>query len=160
MSSGKNKTTEVLNHLLNEGTITSMQAFELYGATRLSAIIFELRKKYDIDTLDMECVDRYGHTCHFAKYRMRGIVSFSDNNWYEYMFLYSANEYTGEMTECSEGDLVWVPMEDVLTRLPVWEGDKIFLKLMQSGEPFFSLKLRYENKVLKKAILNGNELQF
>ena len=95
-----------------------------------------------------------------TKYRMRGIVSFSDNNWYEYMFLYSANEYTGEMTECSEGDLVWVPMEDVLARLPVWEGDKIFLKLMQSGEPFFSLKLRYENKVLKKAILNGNELQF
>lgn len=67
-----NKTTEVLRHLLSKGTITSMEAFELYGATRLSAIIFNLRKDYDIDTLDMECTDRYGHTCHFAKYRMRG----------------------------------------------------------------------------------------
>lgn len=95
-----------------------------------------------------------------TKYALRGVVSFSDNDWYEYMFLYSAYEYSGEMTECNEGDLVWVPKEDVLTKLPIWEGDRIFLKLMQRGEPFFSLKLRYENRVLKKAVLNGSEIPF
>lgn len=65
----KDKTNEVLNHLRREGSITSMEAFELYGATRLSAIIFRLRKKgYDIQTTSDMCTDRYGHRCNFAKY--------------------------------------------------------------------------------------------
>lgn len=64
-----NKTTEVLKHLKVKGSITSMEAFKLYGATRLSAIIFTLRKRgYDITTEDGSCVDRYGHTCNYAKY--------------------------------------------------------------------------------------------
>ena len=63
-----NKTQQVLRHLQTKGTITSMEAFEQYGATRLSAIIFNLRVHYIIDTVDMEIVDRYGNTCHFAKY--------------------------------------------------------------------------------------------
>lgn len=67
----KNKATEVLKHLKVNGTITSMEAFELYGATRLSAIIFNLRKKgYNIVTEENVCVDRYGHSCHFAKYHL------------------------------------------------------------------------------------------
>ena len=91
-------------------------------------------------------------------YSLRGVVSFSDNDWYEYMFLYSAGGFEGEIIECDEGDLVWVDKEDSVTRLPIWEGDKIFLRLMNDGAPFFSLKLRYDNKVLKKAVLNGKEL--
>ena len=91
-------------------------------------------------------------------YRLRGIVSFSDNDWYEYMFLYSAYAYEGEMTECNEGDLVWKDKNEVLTKLPVWEGDKIFLRLMNEGRPFFSLKLGYENKVLKRVILDGEDI--
>ena len=63
-----NKTQQVLRHLQTKGTITSMEAYDLYGATRLSAIIFNLRVHYIIDTVDMEIVDRYGNTCHFAKY--------------------------------------------------------------------------------------------
>lgn len=70
-----NKTNEVLKHLQEKETITSMEAYDLYGATRLSAIIFNLRKRYNIDTLDMECTDRYGYTCHFAKYRYRGEIN-------------------------------------------------------------------------------------
>ena len=70
-----NKTNKVLKHLQEKETITSMEAYDLYGATRLSAIIFNLRKQYNIDTLDMECTDRYGHTCHFAKYRYRGEIN-------------------------------------------------------------------------------------
>jgi len=63
-----NKTQQVLRHLQTKGTITSMEAFEQYGATRLSAIIFNLRVHYIIDTVDMEITDRYDNTCHFAKY--------------------------------------------------------------------------------------------
>lgn len=69
-----NKTQEVLKYLQKNGTITSMEAFEKFGATRLSAIIFELRKKYNIDTIEMVCNDRYGRECHFARYTYKGEI--------------------------------------------------------------------------------------
>lgn len=88
-------------------------------------------------------------------YKLRGVVSFSDNDWYEYMFLYSGYDFKGSVTVCSEGDLVWVDKEKSVTELPIWEGDKIFLKPMNEGKPFFSLKLHYENKVLRSVVLDG-----
>ena len=69
-----NKTKEVLKHLQNKGSITSMEAFHEYGATRLSAIIFCLRKKYEIETVDRVCVDRYGRECCFAEYTYKGEI--------------------------------------------------------------------------------------
>ena len=67
-----NKTREILQYMRNEGGITSMEAFKLFGATRLSSIIFSLRKQgYNIDTIDMECIDRYGHTVRYAKYVLK-----------------------------------------------------------------------------------------
>ena len=64
-----NKTQEVLKHLQNNNEITSRQAIELFGATRLSAIIFKLRKRgYNIITKREEIIDRYGNTCQFARY--------------------------------------------------------------------------------------------
>jgi len=80
--------------------------------------------------------------------KLRGIVTFSDGDWYEYMFLYSAENFEGELIECNEGDLVWVEKEKVLSELPVWEGDKIFLGMMQQDSPFFSLKLKYDHRKL------------
>lgn len=63
------KTSEVLNHLKEHGSITSNEAWELYGATRLSAIIFNLRKRgHDIETVTMGMTDRYGHAANYAKY--------------------------------------------------------------------------------------------
>ncbi len=60
------KTSKVLDHLKEHGSITSLEAFELYGATRLSAIIFNLKHKgYEIKTADEVCVDSYGHKCNF-----------------------------------------------------------------------------------------------
>lgn len=65
----RDKTSEVLKHLKVKGSITSLEAFNLYGATRLSAIIFNLRKRgYKIKSADGKCIDRYGHKCNFAKY--------------------------------------------------------------------------------------------
>jgi len=64
-----NKTTAVLSHLMDNGSITSMDAIERYGATRLSAIIFNLRRRgYDIETVTMGMTDRYGHAVNYAKY--------------------------------------------------------------------------------------------
>lgn len=63
------KTSMVLNHLKKHGTITSMEAIENYGATRLSAIIFNLRKKgYNIETEDIHGVDRYGNNMVYGRY--------------------------------------------------------------------------------------------
>ena len=93
-----------------------------------------------------------------TSYRMRGVVSFSEGDWYEYMFLYSADGFTGELTDCSEGELLWVDKEIAVNELPSWEGDRIFLRLMQEDRPFFSLKLRYQHKKLISAVLDGNNI--
>lgn len=64
-----NKTEKVLNHLREYGSITSLEAIELYGATRLSAIIFTLRKRgLNIDTIDLPFTDRFGMKSHYGKY--------------------------------------------------------------------------------------------
>lgn len=87
--------------------------------------------------------------------RYRGIVTFVSDQMpvAEYMHLFTADAFTGEVRECDEGDLEWIPIEELL-RLPMWEGDKIFLRLLQTNEPFFSLKLVYEGETLREARLN------
>ena len=67
--SRQTKTSKVLEHLKNNGTITSLEAIDLYGATRLSAIIYNLRVRgYNIKTEDMPFVDRFGQAAHYGKY--------------------------------------------------------------------------------------------
>ncbi len=95
-----------------------------------------------------------------TNYRLRGVVTFSDGNVYEYMFLFSASEYTGELIECNEGELVWVEKEKVLKELPIWEGDRIFLRLLEENSPFFSLKLTYEGRKLESAVLDNRLMRF
>ena len=77
--------------------------------------------------------------------RYRGIVTFvSDKYGTEYMHLFFSDEFSGELTrDCNEGNLEWIKKSELLS-LPMWEGDKIFLKLLDTEERFFSLKLVYE----------------
>ena len=79
----------------------------------------------------------------------RGLVTFvSDEFGTEYMHLFTANGYDGEINyDCDEGKLEWVKKEDIC-KLPIWEGDKIFLDLLKSDCNFFSLKLVYEGERL------------
>lgn len=74
----------------------------------------------------------------------RGIVTFvSDIYGTEYMHLFTADSFSGKLCEtCDEGELEWVRKEDVFS-LPIWEGDKIFFKLLDTEKRFFSLKLVY-----------------
>lgn len=91
-------------------------------------------------------------------YRFRGLVTFiSDTGVTEYMCLYTADRFEGELTDCNEGNLRWVKKEDLL-QLSLWEGDKIFLDLIRKESPFFSLKLRYEGDALLEAVLDGNDI--
>lgn len=93
-------------------------------------------------------------------YRFRGVVTFDcEGQETQYMHLFTATAWTGEMiAECNEGDLEWVPKEKVYD-LPIWEGDKIFFRLLEEERPFFSLKLSYDAKdVLLRAVLDGRVL--
>ena len=94
-----------------------------------------------------------------TSYRFRGIVTFISDKWQtEYMCLYTADGFEGEMTECEEGVLTWVPKSEI-ENLTIWEGDKIFLKLLADEAPFFSLKLRYEGEKLVEAVVNGESVE-
>ena len=93
-------------------------------------------------------------------YRYRGLVTFvSDRYATEYMHLFTADGFTGELKECDEGVLEWVPYE-TMRKLPTWEGDAIFLDLISREDtPFFSLKLRYVGEELAEAVLDGRHLK-
>lgn len=89
--------------------------------------------------------------------RLRGILTFLIDDLYEMTFLYTADSFDGELTECSEGDLVWVKKEEI-GNLPIWEGDRIFFYLLNTREDVFSLKLTYVQDVLKEVALDGVKL--
>ena len=68
-----NKHKQVLEHLRTYGTITSWQAIQCYGATRLASIICDLRKRgYNIETQTRIEKDRNGNTCQYAVYVWKG----------------------------------------------------------------------------------------
>ena len=91
-------------------------------------------------------------------WKFRGLVTFiSDTGVTEYMCLYTADQFEGEITDCSEGTLEWVKKEEIFG-LNLWEGDKIFFRLMNENHPFFSLKLRYEGDQLVEAVLDGRNI--
>ena len=89
-----------------------------------------------------------------TSYQFRGIVTFISDEWPdEYMCLYTADKYTGDIGNCDEGELVWVEKGKIMD-LNIWEGDKIFLKLLMENQPFFSLKLEYKGDKLINTVLN------
>lgn len=93
------------------------------------------------------------------RWRYRGIVTFISDVWQcEYMHLFTADSWTGEMRECDEGDLQWIDKGELFD-LSLWEGDRIFLKLiLDDNQPFFSLKLTYKGDDLVDARLDGKTL--
>lgn len=83
-----------------------------------------------------------------TEYRLRGIVTFLSDKWEgEYMYLFTATDYTGEMIECDEGNLEWVEIDKVCD-LPIWEGDKLFFNELSNGKSFFTMMLKYEGERL------------
>lgn len=95
-----------------------------------------------------------------ASYKFRAIITFIyDKDIVEYMHLYTADEFSGDMIECDEGNLSWVPKSKLLD-LELWDGDRIFLRLLDERDDFFSLKLIYDkNDNLVEAVLDGNRIK-
>ena len=94
-----------------------------------------------------------------TSWQCRGVVTFlNDTCEGEYMYLFTADGFEGNMTQCDEGDLQWVERE-FLNALPKWEGDQIFLDLLWQNAPFFLLTLRYHGDTLVEAILNGEKIR-
>ena len=115
-----------------------------------------------------------------TSYQLRGIVTFhysEDDNtepddngsnelqfnenksvYTEYMFLYTADQFEGDLKECDEGELRFVKKSE-LKNLYFWSGDEIFLRLIRENHPVFDLKLTYRGRTLKSAVLDGKELE-
>lgn len=92
-------------------------------------------------------------------WRARGIVTFVSDEWgTEYMHLFTCDRFSGSVKDCDEGVLEWVDKSRLLS-LPIWEGDKIFLRLLDEGAPFFLLKLCYKGDELIYAALNGEKIK-
>ncbi len=104
-----------------------------------------------------EAMEETGLT--LTQYRYRGIVTFLTENPEndQYMHLFTADGFTGELKTCDEGDLQWVS-RDFIDSLPQWEGDRIFLRLLWENAPWFELTLQYEGDRLVRAVLNGTEI--
>ena len=100
-----------------------------------------------------EAFEETGLTLQKCEYR--GIVTFVSDMWAtEYMHIFTCRDFIGEIKECDEGVLEWVDKKKIYN-LPLWEGDKIFLKLIENPDtPFFSLRLEYEGDTLISAILD------
>ena len=90
--------------------------------------------------------------------RYCGIVTFVSDKWEtEYMHIFHSDDFSGELKDCDEGELCWVDIKEIYN-LPIWEGDKIFLRLIEEKAPFFSLKLQYEGDKLINSVLNGEKI--
>ena len=95
-----------------------------------------------------------------TSWRCRGVVTFlTSGPWEgEYMYLFTADGFEGQLKTCDEGQLEWISHEK-LDSLPKWEGDKIFLDLLWQDAPFFLLTLRYDGDTLVEAILDGKKIR-
>ena len=110
------------------------------------------------DCVLREAKEETGYT--LTSYQYRGLVTFvfADVEM-EFMSLFTADGFEGEPIECNEGVLEWVPIEDI-ENLNLWEGDKIFFRLLEEKIPFFSLKLVYNlDGQLESAALNGKVME-
>ena len=108
------------------------------------------------DCILREVLEETGLT--LTSYQYRGIVTFVSDVWEtEFMHLFTADAFTGTIRDCDEGELEWISKDRYLS-LPMWEGDKIFLRLLQTDCPIFSLKLVYQGESLQSAVLNGTPL--
>ena len=84
-------------------------------------------------------------------YRFRGLITFVSDEWgVEYMHLFTCTAFSGDLIECDEGDLVWLPKAELLGK-KMWAGDRLFLRALDERTDFFTLKLRYEGERLVEA---------
>lgn len=107
------------------------------------------------ECLIREVKEETGYT--LESWKFCGIVTFVDGDFSEYMHIFTSDKFSNDEINCTEGTLKWIPIDEVES-LNLWEGDRIFLKLIKNKNPFFSLKLVYKNGNLVEKILNGRKI--
>ena len=100
------------------------------------AAIREIKEETGLDVHSLSC---------------SGEVLFVYDDYQEKMYVYEITDFSGELIECNEGDLKWIPIKDIYN-YPMWEGDKVFLPLLINNKPFFNIELHYKNDVLVKVV--------
>lgn len=114
------------------------------GETPMQCVLRECREETGLTLLDC---------------RARGIIRFrSDGYPDEDMHLFTATRFEGALTACDEGDLAWIDKQKLLA-LTLWEGDRVFLKLLDTRHDWFDLRLEYRGESLRRAVLDGVELE-
>lgn len=119
---------------LNEGKWIGVGGHIETNETPDQALLREVKEETNLDLLS---------------FKLRGLIYFQNNDFKEVMYLYTSNEFVGNIKECNEGELHFINKSDILN-LNLWEGDRIFLKYLDDDEPYFELELIYENKKLIK----------
>lgn len=109
--------------------------------------------KFEKDESPEECIVREVKEetgLELISYKLRCIVTYVSTNWEtEYMYVFTSNEFSGNLTDCNEGDLQWIDKSKI-SMLNTWEGDKIFFEKIQNNDNFFTVKFNYDgNKLLK-----------
>ena len=117
---------------LNEGFWIGVGGHVESGETPEQTIVREVKEETGLDLLS---------------FKKRGLIYFKNDDFEEEMYLYTSSDFKGDIISCNEGDLHWVDISKVM-ELPIWEGDKIFLKYLVDDEPYFELKLIYKKKKL------------
>lgn len=128
-------------HDVNEGKWIGLGGHFEYGESPEECLLREVKEETGLT---------------LTGFRFRGICTFASQGWpSEYMCLYTADAFEGQLNlECNEGELRWVDKKDLMS-LSLWEGDKVFLKLLAEDGPFFSLKLSYIGDELVECVLDG-----
>ena len=98
------------------------------GETKEAACIREIKEETGFDVHNMEYA---------------GQILFVNDDYEEMMYIYKSNDFSGEMIECDEGTLHWVPIDKVLD-LNLWEGDRLFHPKLRANE-LINMKLMYKN---------------
>ena len=106
------------------------------GETPDEAVVREVKEETGLDLLS---------------FNKRGLVYFVLNGYEEEMYIYTSLDFKGELIECNEGELSWIDKDNVIS-LPIWEGDKYFLKHLLEDEKYFEMRLVYENDKLIEVI--------